>query len=68
MLLQGMKIVELIGPEFEDLEFWVPTMRLQEEGAEVIVAGVTANETFIGKHGVPARSDVAFEAIDPSTI
>lgn len=66
MQLQGMKIVELIGPEFEDLEFWVPTMRLQEEGAEVVVAGVNANETFMGKHGIPARSDVAFETIDPA--
>jgi protease I len=66
MLLEGMKIVILIGPEFEDLEFWVPLMRMQEEGAEVTVAGVGPNETFIGKHGVPGRSDVAFEAINPA--
>jgi protease I len=66
MLLEGMKILIFIGPEFEDLEFWVPTMRLQEEGAEVVVAGVNHNETFIGKHGVPARSDVAFEDVVPA--
>ena len=66
MLLEGMKIVILIGPEFEDLEFWVPLMRMQEEGAEVTVAGIRPNETFIGKHGVPGRSDVAFEAINPA--
>lgn len=66
MLLDGIKVVVLIGPEFEDLEFWVPVMRLQEEGAEIIVAGARAHETFLGKHGVPARSDVSFEDISPS--
>lgn len=66
MSLEGVKIVVLIGPEFEDLEFWVPVMRLQEEGAEVTVAGFRPNETYIGKHGVPARSDVAFESINPA--
>jgi protease I len=66
MPLDGIKVVVLIGPEFEDLEFWVPVMRLQEEGAEVVVAGARAHETFVGKHGVPARSDVAFEDIIPA--
>ncbi len=66
MQLQGMKILEFIGPEFEDLEFWVTTMRLQEEGATVIVAGEKANQPYMGKHGVPARSDVGYEAVDPA--
>jgi protease I len=66
MRLQGMKIVVLLGPEFEDLEFWVPVMRLQEEGAKVVVAGAHPNETMIGKHGVPAQTDVSFDAINPS--
>jgi protease I len=66
MLLDGMKTLILIAPEFEDLEFWVPLMRMQEEGAEVTVAGVLPNETYFGKHGVPARSDVSFEDVDPA--
>jgi protease I len=66
MLLKGVKVVELIGPEFEDLEFWVPTMRLQEEGATVVVAGDKPNQDYIGKHGLPARSDVGYDAIDPA--
>jgi protease I len=66
MSLDGIKVVVLIGPEFEDLEFWVPVMRLQEEGAEVIVAGSRAHETFVGKYGVPARSDVSFDEISGS--
>jgi protease I len=66
MLLQGKKILEFIGPEFEDLEFWVPKMRLQEEGAAVVVAGDQAKHTYTGKHGVPAQSDVAFDTVDPA--
>lgn len=65
MRLDGFKVLILVGPEFEDLEFWVPLMRLREEGAEVIVAGASANETYSGKYGVPARSDIAFESVDP---
>lgn len=66
MQLEGLKVVALIGPEFEDLEFWVPVMRMKEEGAEVTVAGLRSNETIMGKHGVPARSDVTFENIHPA--
>lgn len=65
MKLQGKKIVYLVGPEFEDLEFWVPNMRLQEEGAEVLVAGVKANETYLGKIGVPAKSAAACKDLTP---
>jgi protease I len=66
MLLKGLKVVELIGPEFEDLEFWVPKMRLEEEGATVVVAGEKANQEYTGKYGVHARSDVGFDTIDPA--
>ena len=37
MNLTGVKVAVLVGPGYEDLEFWVPLMRLQEEGAEVTV-------------------------------
>ena len=40
MRLQGKKIAFLIGPGFEDLEFWVVYMRLIEEGAQVTVVGI----------------------------
>ena len=66
MRLEGFKVLILVGPDFEDLEFWVPFMRLREEGAEVVVAGASANETFTGKYGVPARSDISFDNVDPN--
>lgn len=66
MILQGMKVLYLVAADFEDLEFWVPVMRLQEEGAQVVIAGLSAQETYRGKYGVPAKSEIGFEAVDPN--
>ena len=63
MKLKGTKVAYLIGPGFEDLEFWVPYMRLKEEGAEVTVVGIHAEETYQGKNGLEARSDVGAEDV-----
>jgi protease I len=66
MKLKGLKVIYLIGEGFEDLEFYVPLMRLREEGAEVVVAGAKANQTFIGKNGLQGKSEVSFEDLDPA--
>lgn len=58
-------ILFLVAPEFEDLEFWVPLMRMQEEGHQVIVAGKKAKEVYTGKHGLIAISDMTFDKINP---
>ncbi|PSQ74836.1 MAG: type 1 glutamine amidotransferase [Bacteroidetes bacterium QH_9_64_21] len=58
------RVAVLVDKSFEDLEFWVPTMRLREEGAEVIVAGREADTTFTGKHGLTATTDVAARRLD----
>ena len=65
MTLQGMKVLYLVAADFEDLEFWVPIMRLQEEAAQVVIAGLSAQESFLGKYGIPASSQIVFEAVDP---
>ena len=44
---------------YEDLELWYPKLRLQEAGAEVVVAGTEAGQKYVGKHGYPCRSDAA---------
>lgn len=64
MHLQEVRVAVLVEKSFEDLEFWVPTMRLREEGAEVIVAGREADRTFTGKHGLTATSEVAATDLD----
>ena len=51
MRLYGKKVAILVGPGFEDLEFWVPLMRIQEEGAQTTVVGIKAGETYSSKSG-----------------
>ncbi len=65
MKLEGIKVVYLVAPGFEDLEFWVPVMRLQEEGARVTIAGLEAGEVYQGKGGLEATSDIGLSHIDP---
>ena len=57
MHLQGKIIGYFVAQEVEDLEFWVPVMRLREEGAQVIVIGLTT-DTVHGKHGLEMTADV----------
>ncbi len=65
MRLQGKRIAILIAEGFEDLEFWVSLMRLQEEGSAVTVVGVKAGEKLHGKNGLEGASDVAADAVKP---
>ncbi len=66
MNLQGKHIAFLIGPGFEDLEFWVVYMRLIEEGAQVTVVGTKAGEVHVSKHGgLTARSEAAAADVGP---
>ncbi len=63
MRLQGKKVAYLVEDQFEDLEFWVPMMRLREEGAKVTVIGTGRIESFQGKHGLTARADATADAV-----
>jgi protease I len=51
MRLEGKRVAVLVGPGYEDLEFWVPFMRLQEEGADVTIVGPSAGAEYASKHG-----------------
>jgi protease I len=68
MELTNHRVAVLVDKSFEDLEFWVPTMRLREEGAEVVVAGREADTTITGKHGLTATTDVAARTLDPDRL
>jgi protease I len=63
MKLTGKKVAYLIGPGFEDLEFWVPVMRLREEGAQVTVVGIRAGEVYTGKTCLEGKADVGAEEV-----
>lgn len=65
-MLQGKRIAYLVDEGFEDLEFWVPYMRLQEEGAQVTVVGVQAGKVVHSKSGgLKAEVEQAASEVDP---
>ncbi|MBM7663461.1 protease I [Bacillus mesophilus] len=64
MKLKSKRIIQLVSPDFEDLELWYPVLRLREEGAIVDIVGEKAGEKYIGKYGVPITSDLSFKEIN----
>jgi len=56
MLLQGKTVLFFAGPLYEDLELWYPKIRLEEEGARTIVAGI-GEKIYNGKRGYPVIVD-----------
>ncbi len=65
MRLKTHKVIALVHDEFDDLELWYPVIRLREEGAQVDIVGPEANQTYVGKDGVPVESDYAYSDINP---
>ena len=64
MKLTGKHIAYLLEEGFEDLEFWVPLMRLQEEGAQVTVVAPHL-KSYRGKHCLEAVPDVLADDVSP---
>ena len=60
MLLQGKKIATLVAAEVEDLEYYVPMMRLQEEGAQVLTAALDLKPVH-GKSGLTITPNSTIE-------
>lgn len=47
----------LLEDQYEDLEFWYPRLRLEEENIDVLVIAPEKGKTYISKHGYPAKSE-----------
>ena len=62
MSLQGKRILFFAGPLYEDLELWYPKIRLEEEGATTVVAGI-GEKTYQGKRGYPVTVDAQVDQI-----
>ena len=67
MRLTGKRIAILLAEGVEDLEFYVPLMRLEEEGAEVIAAGLTL-KTVSGKNGLEITPTTTIESLKPQDL
>jgi protease I len=62
MRLQGKKIATLVAQDVEDLEYYVPLMRLQEEGAQVLTAALEIKPIH-GKNGLEIKPDTTIESL-----
>lgn len=56
MKLKGVTVLFFAGPLYEDLELWYPKIRLEEEGARTVVAGL-GEKMYHGKNGYPVTVD-----------
>ena len=65
--LRGAKVALFIDYQFEDMEVMYPKLRLEEEGASVVVMGAhPAGTKYTGKHGYPVPSDLCVADLDIS--
>ncbi len=62
MKLIGKTIAILVAEGVEDLEYYVPLMRLQEEGATVLSAGLDL-KPIKGKNGLVITPDTTIESL-----
>lgn len=66
--LQGVKVAVLVEDLYENLELWYPVLRLREEGAQVLIVGPKAGETYKSKEGYPAKADTAADNLTANEI
>jgi protease I len=62
MSLQGTTVLFFAAPLYEDLELWYPKIRLEEEGARTVVAGL-GERTYQGKRGYPVTVDASVDDV-----
>lgn len=62
MKLIGKTIATLVAEGVEDLEYYVPLMRLQEEGATILSAGLDLKPVK-GKNGLVITPDTTIESL-----
>lgn len=55
--LEDVSVGYFLEEGFEDLEFFVPKMRLLEEGADVTVIDTGRRDEYEGKRGLTATPD-----------
>lgn len=63
MRLQGQKVAALVAEGVEDLEYYVPVMRLQEEGAQVLTAALDLKPIH-GKNGLEITPDTEIKSLN----
>jgi len=67
MKLIGKIIVTFVAEGVEELEYYVPMMRLQEEGATVLSAAIDM-KPIVGKNGLAIKPDTLVSELNPDEI
>jgi protease I len=65
--LRGKRIAILVAEGVEDLEYYVTSMRLQEEGAEVIAAGLDLKPVH-GKNGLEVKPNATIDSLESDSL
>lgn len=65
MSLERRTVLFFAAPLYEDLELWYPKIRLEEEGARTVVAGL-GEKTYQGKKGYPITVDLSVDEVRAS--
>ena len=69
MRLENKTVGILVGPGFEELEFWVVCMRLREEGASVRIIAGEAGVEYRGKQdSLPVKSEFSPRDLDAASL
>lgn len=63
MTLAGRTILLFCAAQYEDLELWYPKLRLEEEGARTVVAGL-GERSYTGKRGYPCTPDASVDTVE----
>ena len=66
MNLKGKRVAIYVDNIYQEMELWVPLYRLQEAGAEVVIVGAKANQTYTSKLGYPATSQISYDDLKPA--
>ena len=63
MALTGKSVLIFAANWYEDLELWYPKIRLEEEGATTVVAGL-GEKAYQGKRGYPLTPDTSVDELE----
>ncbi|MFA6029282.1 MAG: type 1 glutamine amidotransferase domain-containing protein [Elusimicrobiota bacterium] len=58
----------LLEEQYQELEVWVPYLRLKEEGHESLLVGRERGAVYRGKFGYPAQAEVSYAKLESSEV